>query len=71
MKRVPAAARIALSYVRVRKVRDIAGLYFTPPERPWFIDEKSRIQVLDSTQPLLPMRPGQVEGHGIISRRRV
>jgi hypothetical protein len=34
MKRVPAAARIALSYVRVRKVRDIAGLYFTPPERP-------------------------------------
>ncbi len=34
MKRVPAAARIALSYLRVRKVRYIAGHYFTPPERP-------------------------------------
>jgi hypothetical protein len=40
-------------------------------DRLWFIDENSRIQVLDSTQPLLPMRPGQVKRHGIISRRRV
>ncbi len=51
---------------------DIAGFFsLRPSGRPWFIDEKSRIQVLDSTQPLLPMRPRQVEGHGIISQRPV
>ncbi len=47
----------------VEKVRDIAGLYLNPPERALVlcIDEKSQIQALDRTQPLLPMRPGQVE----------
>ena len=51
---------------------DIACFFsLRPSGRPWFIDEKSRIQVLDSTQPLLPMRPGQVEEHGTISRPRV
>src|SRR2546430_4642612 len=45
------------------KVRDIAGLYLDPPERALVlcVDEKSQIQALDRTQPLLPMRPGQPE----------
>jgi transposase len=39
------------------------GLYLEPPDRALVlcIDEKSQIQALDRTQPLLPMRPGQVE----------
>lgn len=47
----------------VEKVRDIVGLYMAPPERALVlcVDEKSQIQALDRTQPLLPMRPGQVE----------
>jgi transposase len=47
----------------VEKVRDIVGLYLTPPERALVlcVDEKSQIQALDRTQPLLPMRPGQAE----------
>lgn len=47
----------------VEKVRDIVGLYMSPPERALVlcVDEKSQIQALDRTQPLLPMRPGQVE----------
>jgi transposase len=47
----------------VEKVRDIVGLYLDPPERALVIcvDEKSQIQALDRTQPLLPMRPGQAE----------
>ena len=47
----------------VEKVRDIVGLYLAPPERALVlcVDEKSRIQALDRTQPLLPMRPGQAE----------
>lgn len=47
----------------VEKVRDIIGLYLDPPERALVlsIDEKSQIQALDRTQPLLPMRPGQAE----------
>lgn len=49
----------------VEKVRDIVGLYLNPPERAVVlcVDEKSQIQALDRTQPLLPMRPGQVERH--------
>jgi len=45
------------------KVRDIVGLYLNPPDRALVlcVDEKSQIQALDRTQPLLPMRPGQVE----------
>jgi hypothetical protein len=44
-------------------VRDIVGLYLNPPDRALVlcVDEKSQIQALDHTQPLLPMRPGQVE----------
>jgi transposase len=47
----------------VEKVRDIVGLYLSPPERALVlcVDEKSQVQALDRTQPLLPMRPGQAE----------
>ena len=47
----------------VEKVRDIVGLYLDPPERALVlcVDEKSQIQALDRSQPMLPMRPGQVE----------
>lgn len=47
----------------VEKVRDIVGLYLDPPDRAMVlcVDEKSQIQALDRSQPLLPMRPGQVE----------
>lgn len=47
----------------VEKVRDIVGLYLMPPARALVlcVDEKSQIQALDRTQPLLPMRPGQPE----------
>lgn len=49
----------------VEKIRDIVGLYLDPPDRAMVlcVDEKSQIQALDRTQPLLPMRPGQVERH--------
>lgn len=49
----------------IEKVRDIVGLYLDPPDRALVlcVDEKSQIQALDRTQPLLPMRPGQVERH--------
>ena len=44
-------------------MRDIVGLYLDPPDRALVlcIDEKSQIQALDRTQPMLPMRPGQAE----------
>ena len=47
----------------VDKVHDIVGLYLDPPDRALVlcVDEKSHIQALDRTQPLLPMRPGQAE----------
>lgn len=47
----------------VEKVIDICGLYLAPPDRAVVlcVDEKSQIQALDRSQPLLPMRPGQVE----------
>jgi transposase len=47
----------------IEKVRDIVGLYLNPPERALVlcVDEKAQIQALDRTQPLLPMRPGQIE----------
>jgi len=47
----------------IEKVRDIVGLYLNPPEKAVVlcVDEKSQIQALDPTQPLLPLRPGQVE----------
>lgn len=47
----------------IEKVRDIVGLYLNPPQRALVlcVDEKSQIQALDRTAPLLPMRPGQIE----------
>jgi transcriptional regulator with XRE-family HTH domain len=46
----------------IEKVRDIVGLYLDPPDRALVlcVDEKSQIQALDRTAPLLPMRPGQI-----------
>ena len=42
----------------VEKVRDIVGLYLDPPDKALVlcVDEKSQIQALDRTQPLLPMK---------------
>ena len=47
----------------IEKVRDIVGLYLDPPDRALVlcVDEKSQIQALDRSQPMLPMRPGQIE----------
>lgn len=46
----------------VAKVRDVVGLYVSPPAHAIVlcVDEKSQIQALDRSQPMLPMRPGQV-----------
>jgi len=45
------------------KVVDVVGLYLDPPDNAMVlsVDEKSQIQALDRTQPMLPLRPGQVE----------
>ena len=47
----------------IEKVRDIVGLYINPPDRALVlcVDEKSQIQALDRTQPLLPMTLGVAE----------
>jgi transposase len=47
----------------IDKVRDIVGLYLAPPDRALVlcVDEKSQIQALDRTAPVLPLRPGQPE----------
>jgi transposase len=49
----------------VEKVRDIVGLYINPPEKTravvLCVDEKSQVQALERSQPLLPMRPGQAQ----------
>lgn len=48
----------------VEKTRDIVGLYISPPENAIIlgVDEKSQIQALERTQPMLPMGLGYVEG---------
>jgi len=45
------------------KVRDIVGLYLAPPDRALVlcVDEKTEMQAVERTQPVLPMRPGQPE----------
>jgi transposase len=45
------------------KVRDIVGLYLHPPDRALVlcVDQKSQIQALDRTAPILPLRPGLPE----------
>ena len=47
----------------VAKVRDVVGLYLSPPEHAVVlcVDEKSQIQALDRSQTVFPMRPGQAE----------
>ncbi len=47
----------------IDKVRDIVGLYLNPPDKALVlcVDEKSQVQALDRTQPVLPLRPGQAE----------
>jgi transposase len=60
----------------VEKVRDIVGLYLNPPDRAIVlcVDEKSQIQALNRTQPILPLAPGvparqthDYERHGVTS----
>src|SRR5215472_450994 len=48
----------------VEKVRDVVGLYLNPPDKALVlcVDEKSQVQALERTQPLLPMGLGYVEG---------
>lgn len=48
----------------VEKVRDIVGLYLNPPDKAVVlcVDEKSQIQALDRTQPILPLGLGYIEG---------
>ena len=55
--------RLSRDPLFIDKVRDIVGLYLNPPDRALVlcVDEKSQIQALDRTAPLLPMRPGQIE----------
>jgi transposase len=50
--------------VLVEKVRDVAGLYLNPPDKALVlcVDEKSQVQALERTQPVLPMGWGYVEG---------
>ena len=45
------------------KVIDVVGLYMDPPDNAMVlsVDEKTQIQALDHTQPMLPLRPGQIE----------
>jgi transposase len=45
------------------KIRDVVGLYLNPPDKAVVlsVDEKSQIQALDRTAPILPMRPGLPE----------
>jgi len=60
----------------VEKVRDIVGLYMSPPDRAIVlcVDEKSQVQALNRTQPILPLAPGvpvrqshDYERHGVTS----
>ena len=47
----------------VDKVRDVVGLYMSPPSNAVVLclDEKSQVQALERTQPILPLRPGRPE----------
>jgi hypothetical protein len=59
-----------------KKVRDIVGLYLNPPDRAIIlcVDEKSQVQALNRTEPILPLAPGvparqshDYERHGVTS----
>jgi transposase len=62
--------KLSIDPLFVKKVRDIVGLYVSPPERAIVlcVDEKSQIQALDRSQPLLPMCPGQAERRALTTR---
>lgn len=49
----------------IDKVRDVVGLYMSPPDKAIVlcVDEKSQVQALDRSQPLLPLEPGYPERH--------
>ena len=60
----------------VEKVRDIVGLYMNPPDRAIVlcVDEKSQVQALNRTEPILPLAPGvparqshDYQRHGVTS----
>ncbi len=55
--------RLSKDPLFVEKVHDIVGLYLNPPERAVVlcVDEKSQIQALDRTAPILPLLPGTPE----------
>src|SRR5271157_2310697 len=55
----------------IDKVRDVVGLYMSPPDHALVlcVDEKSQMQALDRTQPLLPLSPGQAERHSYDYKR--
>ena len=49
----------------VEKVRDVVGLYMDPPDGALVlsVDEKTQVQALNRTQPILPLQPGRTERH--------
>lgn len=57
------AFKLSTDPLFIDKVRDIVGLYMSPPNHALVlcVDEKSQMQALDRTQPLLPLSPGQAE----------
>jgi transposase len=57
------AFKISNDPLFAEKVQDVVGLYLNPPDNSMVlsVDEKTQIQALDRTQPMLPLRPGQVE----------
>ena len=62
--RKPYGYKLSTDPFFVEKVRDIVGPYLNPPDKAMVlcVDEKTQIQALDRTQPLLPMGLGYVEG---------
>ena len=57
------AFKLSADPLFIEKVRDIVGLYLNPPTKAMVlcVDEKSQIQALDRTQPMLPLAPGMAE----------
>ena len=55
--------KLSTDPLRVEKIRDIVGLYLNPPEHGVVlcVEEKSQVQALDRTPPILPLRPGLPE----------
>jgi putative transposase len=56
--------KLSTDLLFVEKVRDIVGLYLNPPDNALVlcVDEKSQVQALERTRPVLPMGLGYVEG---------